>query len=80
MRALREPDAFPAGDLGLRKAMGVPGALLSERALRAAAESWRPWRSYAAILLWGELGATAPARSRSQVRGRSRPTQAVARR
>ncbi|MGZ4777589.1 MAG: DNA-3-methyladenine glycosylase family protein, partial [Thermoanaerobaculia bacterium] len=48
MRALREPDAFPAGDLGLRKAM----ANLSDRELRERAEGWRPYRAYAAMLLW----------------------------
>ncbi len=48
MRALREPDAFPAGDLGLRKAM----ANLSDRQLSERAERWRPYRAYAAMLLW----------------------------
>jgi AraC family transcriptional regulator of adaptative response / DNA-3-methyladenine glycosylase II len=48
MRACGEPDAFPAGDLGLRKAAGG----VSERALRARAEEWRPWRAYAAMHLW----------------------------
>ncbi|WP_438015059.1 AlkA N-terminal domain-containing protein [Sorangium sp. So ce315] len=48
MRALREPDAFPATDLGLRRALGgVSGA-----DLLAMAEAWRPWRAYAAMLLW----------------------------
>jgi AraC family transcriptional regulator of adaptative response / DNA-3-methyladenine glycosylase II len=42
MRALRDPDAFPASDLWLRRA----GA--TERR----AESWRPWRAYAAVHLW----------------------------
>jgi AraC family transcriptional regulator of adaptative response / DNA-3-methyladenine glycosylase II len=48
MRALRWPDAFPAGDLGLLKATGEP----SPRRLRDAAEAWRPWRAYAAMYLW----------------------------
>ncbi|KYF83987.1 hypothetical protein BE18_01590 [Sorangium cellulosum] len=48
MRALREPDAFPATDLGLRRALG--GASGAE--LLAMAEPWRPWRAYAAMLLW----------------------------
>jgi AraC family transcriptional regulator of adaptative response / DNA-3-methyladenine glycosylase II len=48
MRALRWPDAFPAGDLGLLKAWGEK----SEHGLRKAAEAWRPWRAYAAIYLW----------------------------
>jgi len=52
MRALREPDAFPATDLGLRRALGSNGRPLSEAALRDIAEDWRPWRAYAAILLW----------------------------
>ena len=48
MRALRWPDAFPAGDLGLLKAVGGS----SIRKLDAMAESWRPWRAYAAMHLW----------------------------
>jgi AraC family transcriptional regulator, regulatory protein of adaptative response / DNA-3-methyladenine glycosylase II len=55
MRALAEPDAFPAGDLGLRKAL-VPGRLSTEREVRARAEAWRPWRAYAALHLWNDLG------------------------
>jgi AraC family transcriptional regulator of adaptative response / DNA-3-methyladenine glycosylase II len=52
MRALHWPDAFPDGDIALRKAMGG----LSPARLRAAAESWRPWRAYAAQHLWAGLG------------------------
>jgi len=48
MRALRWPDAFPAGDLGLKKAWGDSSA----RRLREVAEAWRPWRAYAAMYLW----------------------------
>ena len=51
MRALRDPDAFPAGDLGLRKAV-ARGEPIDARRLRAMAEAWRPWRAYAAMLLW----------------------------
>lgn len=54
MRALREPDAFPAGDLGLRKALGN-GTPLGERQLAERSERWRPWRSYAAMALWESL-------------------------
>lgn len=50
MRALRWPDAFPAGDLGLKKA-----ARLSPQELKSAAEFWRPWRAYAAMHLWESL-------------------------
>jgi AraC family transcriptional regulator of adaptative response / DNA-3-methyladenine glycosylase II len=51
LRAVRWPDAFPAGDLGLRKAAGG----ISAAALRQRAEAWRPWRSYAAAYLWQSL-------------------------
>jgi AraC family transcriptional regulator of adaptative response / DNA-3-methyladenine glycosylase II len=54
LRAALDPDAFPAGDLGLRKAAGR-GAKVSERALAARAEAWRPWRGYAVFHLWGLL-------------------------
>jgi len=52
MRALRWPDAFPHGDLGLRKALGAASA----RQVRESAEAWRPWRAYAAMHLWNHLG------------------------
>jgi AraC family transcriptional regulator of adaptative response / DNA-3-methyladenine glycosylase II len=52
LRALRFPDAFPAGDLGLQKAAGAPGGRLDERSLQARAAAWAPWRAYAAVLLW----------------------------
>lgn len=51
MRAVGWPDAFPSGDLGLVKASGLAPATLLARA-----ENWRPWRSYAAVLLWHSLG------------------------
>jgi AraC family transcriptional regulator of adaptative response / DNA-3-methyladenine glycosylase II len=54
MRALKYPDAFPAADLGLLKAVGESGTA-GIRKLRTRAEAWRPWRSYAALLLWGSL-------------------------
>ena len=47
MRALADPDAFPAGDLVLRKA-----AHCTEKQLAQRAEAWRPWRAYAAVHLW----------------------------
>jgi AraC family transcriptional regulator of adaptative response / DNA-3-methyladenine glycosylase II len=52
LRALGDPDAFPAGDAGLRRgarALGLPDALA---ALEGRAERWRPWRRYAAHHLW----------------------------
>lgn len=48
MRALRWPDAFPAGDVALQKALGVT----STKAAEQAANSWRPWRSYAVLRAW----------------------------
>jgi AraC family transcriptional regulator of adaptative response / DNA-3-methyladenine glycosylase II len=48
MRALGEPDAFPSSDLGLLRAM----ALGTSRDLEQRAETWRPWRAYAAMYLW----------------------------
>ncbi|MBI1759189.1 MAG: DNA-3-methyladenine glycosylase 2 family protein [Actinobacteria bacterium] len=48
MRALGDPDALPAGDLGLRRA----AATLGITDLAGCAERWRPWRAYAAMYLW----------------------------
>jgi AraC family transcriptional regulator of adaptative response / DNA-3-methyladenine glycosylase II len=55
MRALREPDAFPAGDLGLRKALSRNGFTPNTVDLRRAADVWRPFRAYAAMHLWRAL-------------------------
>jgi AraC family transcriptional regulator, regulatory protein of adaptative response / DNA-3-methyladenine glycosylase II len=52
LRALGEPDAFPAGDLGVRKALAHHGRLPSARETESRAEAWRPWRGYAVIALW----------------------------
>ncbi len=56
MRALRWPDAFPAGDVALQKALGVAGA----RAAAQASEAWRPWRSYAVLRAWHAAAAAPP--------------------
>ena len=53
LRALREPDAFPATDLGiLRGAAQVGGIPPTAPQLLQRAEAWRPWRGYAAQHLW----------------------------
>ncbi len=61
MRALRFTDAFPEGDLGLQKSLAtlkqaagaeLPVLKCSAAETLAAAEQWRPWRAYAAMLLW----------------------------
>ena len=57
MRALKNPDAFPGSDLGLIKAIAYP-ARVTPRELIRRAEEWRPWRAYAALLLWGSLPAS----------------------
>ncbi len=57
MRALKNPDAFPGSDLGLVKAIAYP-ARVTPRELIGRAEEWRPWRAYAALLLWGSLPAS----------------------
>lgn len=51
LRACGEPDAFPASDLGIRRALGN-GRPVSATDIERAAEAWRPWRAYAAAHLW----------------------------
>ena len=53
MRALRDSDAFPPGDLGLLKALAVD----RPRDVLEHAQRWQPWRAYAAIHLWTEMSA-----------------------
>jgi AraC family transcriptional regulator, regulatory protein of adaptative response / DNA-3-methyladenine glycosylase II len=52
MRALRDPDAFPATDLGIRRGFGALGLDARPAAIDERAERWRPYRAYAAMLLW----------------------------
>jgi AraC family transcriptional regulator of adaptative response / DNA-3-methyladenine glycosylase II len=52
MRALGDPDAFPATDLGVRRAARSLGLPATPAALTAHAERWRPWRAYAVQYLW----------------------------
>ncbi|MCC6848258.1 MAG: DNA-3-methyladenine glycosylase 2 family protein [Deltaproteobacteria bacterium] len=61
MRAMREPDAFPASDVGLLRAVGTAERRPTARALAARAEAWRPWRAYAAQHLWTSAPAAGPA-------------------
>ena len=51
MRAASEPDAFPAGDLGLRHGLGTTDAAET----LAEADGWRPWRAYGAMHVWSSL-------------------------
>ena len=52
MRVLRDPDAFMAGDLGVRKGFEALGLPVIPRELLERAERWRPWRAYAVMHLW----------------------------
>jgi len=52
MRTLGWPDAFPASDLVLRKALGG----VTARAATTRAEAWRPFRAYAVLHLWTAQG------------------------
>jgi AraC family transcriptional regulator of adaptative response / DNA-3-methyladenine glycosylase II len=53
LRQLREPDAFPAADIGLMRALANDqGRRPAADELLARAEKWRPWRAYAAQHLW----------------------------
>ena len=63
MRCLGEPDAFPAGDLVLRKVLADGDRPLTPTAVRSRAEAWRPWRAYAAVLLWRESASPTEERS-----------------
>ena len=49
MRALRWPDAFPKEDIAVRNNLGGVTAKEAE----ALSQSWRPWRSYAVMHVWG---------------------------
>ncbi|MET0289722.1 MAG: AlkA N-terminal domain-containing protein [Pseudoxanthomonas sp.] len=52
LRALGHPDAFPAEDLVLQKAVPTDGTRLRARQLLQRAQAWRPWRGYAVLHLW----------------------------
>ena len=56
LRALGDPDAFAAGDRGLRRAARKLGLPSSAAALAARSRRWRPWRAYAAHHLWAADG------------------------
>lgn len=77
LRALHEPDAFPAADAGLLRAMTEPGrARPTPASLLADAERWRPWRAYAAQHLWSSEPSATVVRPKS--RPRTRPEQGEA--
>lgn len=60
MRVVADGDGWPTGDLVLRQSLGLPAAVLERRA-----QAWRPWRSYAALLLWRTAPPPQPRRRRT---------------
>ncbi len=78
MRGLGDPDAFPAGDLGVRIAARRLGLPVTPAALTSRASPWRPWRAYAVQYLWAtgdhainRIPAGDPARQRPTARARN---------
>jgi AraC family transcriptional regulator of adaptative response / DNA-3-methyladenine glycosylase II len=76
LRVLGWPDAFPATDIGLLKALGFAQARDAPQAI-ALAEHWRPWRSYAVIALWRALESAETPRPPSAAKPAPRPRGAV---
>jgi AraC family transcriptional regulator of adaptative response / DNA-3-methyladenine glycosylase II len=75
LRVYREPDAFPSTNPWLRQAMSTNGASLSVTELEAHAESWRPYRGYAAMHVWASLLSDEP--GVRQLRGDLAPSQSA---
>jgi len=71
LRALRDPDAFPATDVGLLRGAAEDTVRPTPAALVARAEAWRPWRAYAAQHLWCAAAAESATRARPDA-GRAR--------
>ncbi|HEX3318078.1 MAG TPA: AlkA N-terminal domain-containing protein [Solirubrobacteraceae bacterium] len=61
MRALHDPDAFPAADAGVRRALEALGLDGAPRAAERQAERWRPYRAYATQHLWASRAAATAA-------------------
>ncbi len=82
MRALRWPDAFPAGDVALHKALGVQELKNPAKQAELASRAWKPWRSYAVIRAWsGTLGsqpAAAPAATPELIASPTHPARTKA--
>jgi AraC family transcriptional regulator of adaptative response / DNA-3-methyladenine glycosylase II len=49
LRTFGEPDAFPADDPALQRQAGI---YCKGRSIADVSEAWRPWRAYAALMLW----------------------------
>jgi AraC family transcriptional regulator, regulatory protein of adaptative response / DNA-3-methyladenine glycosylase II len=72
MRALRWPDAFPKEDIAVRNNLGG----VTAREAEALSQSWRPWRSYAVMHVWGMASRSKNA-ARASRRQRGASTQRV---
>ena len=55
MRGLSDPNAFPDSDLGIIKAMRKYQPEITQREIINYSEQWKPWRSYATLVLWNSL-------------------------
>ncbi|RFO98160.1 adenosine deaminase [Rhodoferax lacus] len=60
MRALRWPDAFPAGDVALHTALGLRQHKTPAVQAERLSQAWRPWRSYAVVRAWHSLSLSKP--------------------
>lgn len=60
MRGFHDPDAFPHGDGGVRRALTALGRPTQPRSLAALQQQWRPWRAYAVLQLWASLDSACP--------------------
>jgi AraC family transcriptional regulator of adaptative response / DNA-3-methyladenine glycosylase II len=65
MRALRWPDAFPAADVALHRALGLLDEPRRTQAALAASQVWRPWRAYAVVRAWASLATPEKSRAAS---------------
>jgi AraC family transcriptional regulator of adaptative response / DNA-3-methyladenine glycosylase II len=65
MRALRDRDAFLPTDLGIRRALASLGRPDNRRSVEVLAERWRPWRAYAAQVLWAHGADSSASRATS---------------
>jgi len=73
LRAIREMDAFPSSDIGLlRGAAAIVGEQVDAASLLYRAETWRPWRAYAAQHLWAADAAPISARNGSHLKFESK--------
>ncbi|MBA4341816.1 MAG: adenosine deaminase [Methylibium sp.] len=69
MRGWSWPDAFPPGDIVLRRALSAdPTRPLSPAATQAASAAYQPYRSYAVLRLWRAAARAASANSSSTAR------------